>query len=168
MEDPPKKFFRLAPGREVRLRYAYFITCQEVVKDANGKIVELHCTYDPATRGGDAPDGRKVKGTIHWVSARHAVQAQARLYDYLFTQDDLNAGDAGRDWKDYINPASLVVAEHCYVEPMLAEVETGYRCQFERIGYFCKDQDSTPDHPVFNRTVSLKDSWKKIQGKAQN
>ncbi|HPP00188.1 MAG TPA: glutamine--tRNA ligase/YqeY domain fusion protein [bacterium] len=165
MEDPPKKFFRLAPGREVRLRYAYFITCQEVIKNAAGEITELRCTYDPATRGGDAPDGRKVKGTIHWVSARHAVPAEARLYDYLFIKENPMAVEEGHDWKENLNPNSLVVLSPCYVEPGLDPAEPGFRCQFERLGYFCKDPDSTPGRPVFNRTVSLKDSWSKIQAK---
>ncbi len=163
MEDPPKKFFRLAPGREVRLRYAYFITCQEAVKNEKGEIVELRCTYDPATRGGDAPDGRKVKATIHWVSAKHAIQSDVCLYEYLFTKENPTAVEEGQDWKDSLNPNSLTVLTGCCVEPSLAHVPAGYRCQFERLGYFCKDPDSTPDHPVFNRTVSLKDSWKKGQ-----
>ncbi|HPA45833.1 MAG TPA: glutamine--tRNA ligase/YqeY domain fusion protein [bacterium] len=163
MEDPPKKFFRLAPGREVRLRYAYFITCQEAVKNEKGEIVELRCTYDPATRGGDAPDGRKVKATIHWVSAKHAVKSEVRLYEYLFTKENPTAVEEGQDWKDSLNPNSLTVLTECYLEPSLAQVPVGYRCQFERLGYFCKDPDSTPNHPVFNRTVSLKDSWKKGQ-----
>ncbi len=165
MEDPPRKFFRLAPGREVRLRYAYFITCREAIKDDNGEIVELRCTYDPATRGGDAPDGRKVRGTIHWVSAKHAVKAEVRLYDYLFANEDPTATEEGQDWKDNVNRDSQVVLPGCFVEPGLASVEPGYRCQFERTGYFCKDPDSTPEHPVFNRTVALRDSWKKIHGK---
>jgi glutaminyl-tRNA synthetase len=165
MEEPPRKFFRLAPGREVRLRYAYFITCQEVIKDEKGGIAELRCTYDPATRGGDAPDGRKVKGTIHWVSARHAVKAEVRLYDYLFTKENPTAVDEGQDWKDSLNPHSLTVLSECYVEPGLVSAQPGFRCQFERLGYFCKDPDSTPARPVFNRTVALKDSWRKIQAK---
>ncbi len=165
MEDPPRKFFRLAPGREVRLRYAYFITCREAVKDANGEITELRCTYDPATRGGDAPDGRKVKSTIHWVSAKHAVKAEARLYDYLFTRENPYDVEEGQNWKDNLNPDSLQVLSECYVEPGLDSVQPGYRCQFERLGYFCKDSDSTPGSPVFNRTVPLRDSWKKIQSK---
>lgn len=167
MEDPPRKFFRLAPGREVRLRYAFFITCHEVIKDEKGNITELHCTYDPATRGGDAPDGRKVKGTLHWVSAKHAVKAEVRLYDYLFTNESPLDMDDGEDWKANLNQDSLQVLNECYLEPSLADVEPGYRCQFERLGYFCKDLDSTPEKPVFNRTVSLKDSWKKMQGKGK-
>jgi glutaminyl-tRNA synthetase len=165
MEDPPKKFFRLAPGREVRLRYAYFITCQDVIKDEDGKIVEVQCTYDPETRGGDSPDGRKVKGTIHWVSAKHAVKAEVRLYEYLFSKENPTAVDEGKDWKSNLNPDSLKVLSECYVEPGLASVQPGYRCQFERTGYFCMDSDSTPESPVFNRTVALRDSWKKIESR---
>jgi glutaminyl-tRNA synthetase len=164
MEDPPKKFFRLAPGREVRLRNAYLITCTDVVKDASGAIVELRCTYDPATRGGDAPDGRKVKATLHWVSAAHAVDATVRLYDRLFTVDDPDgaAAKSGGAFLDFLNPASLEVLSGCRVEPMLAEAPTGARYQFERLGYFCADPDTRPGTPVFNRTVSLKDTWAKI------
>lgn len=165
MENPPKKFFRLFPGSEVRLRYAYFITCQEVIKDNTGNIVELRCTYDPATRGGDSPDGRKVKGTIHWVSARHAVNAEVRLYDYLFTKENPLDLKAGEDWKSFLNPQSLQILTNCYLEPGLDVVKPGYLCQFERLGYFCKDPDSASCHPVFNRTVPLKDSWKKVQDK---
>ncbi len=161
MEDPPRKFFRLAPGREVRLRYAYFVTCQEVIKNANGDIVELRCTYDPATRGGDSPDGRKVKGTLHWVSAPHAARGEVRLYEYLFNKENPLDVENGKNWKDNLNPNSLTVLKDCCFEPGLATVEPGYRCQFERIGYFCADPDSTSDRPVFNRTVPLKDSWKK-------
>ncbi|MBD3266198.1 glutamine--tRNA ligase/YqeY domain fusion protein [bacterium] len=161
MEEPPKKFFRLAPGREVRLRYAYFITCQDVVKDANGRIIELHCTYDPATKGGDAPDGRKVKGTLHWVSAKHAVKAEVRLYDYLFNKENPMQVEEGQDFKNNLNPGSEHVLRECYLEPTLNDAEPGYRCQFERLGYFCKDKDSTHDKPVFNRAVPLRDSWKK-------
>ncbi len=165
MEEPFRKFFRLAPGREVRLRYAYFITCQEVIKDDNGEIVELHCTYDPATRGGDAPDGRRVKGTLHWVSAKHAVNAEVRLYETLFTKENPNALAEGEELTDNLNPDSLTVLSECYLEPGLANVEPGYSCQFERLGYFCMDTDSTPERPVFNRTVALRDSWKKKQPK---
>ncbi len=170
MEDPPKKFFRLGPGREVRLRYAYFITCNEVVKDADGRIVELRCTYDPATRGGDAPDGRKVKGTLHWVSARHALTAEVRLYDHLFLKADPNdlseeQEAAGLDWRANINPESLRVIEQAFVEPSLRRAEPLTRVQFERNGYFCVDPESTPDRLVFNRTVTLKDSWAKEQKK---
>ncbi len=164
-EDPPGKFFRLAPGREVRLRYAYFITCREVVRDEEtGEVVELRCTYDPETRGGDAPDGRKVKGTLHWVSARHAVEAEVRLYDRLFIRPNLSDGPEGRDFKELLNPHSLEVLSSCPVEPSLKDVKPGDRCQFERLGYFCADaKDSMPGRPVFNRTVSLRDSWAKIE-----
>ncbi len=167
MEEPPKKFFRLAPGREVRLRYAYFITCKDVIKDANGEVVELRCTYDPATRGGDAPDGRKVKATLHWVSVGHALEAEVRLYDHLFTKEDPGDVPAGGDWKDNINPNSLEVLAPCYVEPSLAGARAGARYQFERLGYFCVDPDSTAEKPVFNRTVSLRDTWARIQKRKQ-
>jgi len=161
LEDPPKKFFRLGPGREVRLRYGYYITCSDVVKDASGTVVELRCTYDPATRGGDSPDGRKVKGTIHWVSAPHAVAAEVRLYDHLFTMPHPGLEEA--PLAELINPASLEVLTGCRVEPALGTAEPGERFQFERHGYFCADPlDSTPDRPVFNRTVSLRDTWAKI------
>ena len=163
-EDPPKKFFRLAPGREVRLRYAYFVTCTDVAKDeATGEVVELHCTYDPATRGGDAPDGRKVKGTIHWVSAEHALPAEVRLYDHLFTRPDPGEVEEGGDWKDNLNPNSLETLTTCRVEPSLAGAAPGSRYQFERIGYFCVDPDSTDGNLVFNRTVTLRDTWAKIE-----
>ena len=163
MEDPPRRFFRLAPGREVRLRYAYFITCEEVVKDAGGNIVELRCTYDPATRGGDAPDGRKVKATLHWVSAAHAIEAEVRLYDRLFrVEDPLDAAD-GEDWMDNLNPDSLEVLRRCWLEPGLAGTAPGTTVQFERLGYFCADPDSTPARPVFNRTVTLRDAWANIR-----
>ena len=161
-EDPPKKFFRLAPGREVRLRNAYFITCREVVKDASGEIVELRCTYDPATRGGDAPDGRRVKGTLHWVSAAHAVDAEVRVYDRLFTVENPAAEADDRDFRSLLNPGSLQVLEGCKVEPGLAAAAVGSRFQFERLGYFCVDCDTTTGRLVFNRTVSLKDTWAKI------
>jgi glutaminyl-tRNA synthetase len=160
MEDPPKKFFRLAPGREVRLRNAYLITCQRVVKNDAGEIVELRCSYDPATRGGDAPDGRKVKATLHWVSAAHAVTAEVRLYDRLFTVENPGAGDA--DFRTQINPASLEVIANARIEPSLAAAPAGARYQFERLGYFCVDPDSTAEAPVFNRTVTLKDTWARI------
>ena len=146
----------------MRLRYAYFITCNEVIKDASGNITELRCTYDPATRGGDAPDGRKVKATLHWVSASHAVDADVRLYDRLFNAEE--PGSSG-DYRADLNPASLEVVRNCKVEPSLASVTPGSRFQFERIGYFCVDRDSTPSRPVFNRTVTLKDGWAKIQGR---
>jgi len=164
-EDPPKKFFRLAPGREVRLRYAYFITCVDVIKDENtGEVVELRCTYDPATRGGDAPDGRKVRGTLHWVSAAHALPVEVRLYDHLFLKPNPTDVEEGKTFKDYLNPESLVVLNPCYVEPSLAEAKPGDIFQFERVGYFCVDPvDSRPSAPVFNRTATLKDTWAKIQ-----
>jgi glutaminyl-tRNA synthetase len=159
MEDPPKKFFRLAPGREVRLRYAYLITCTDVIKDAAGEVVELRCSYDPATRGGDAPDGRKVKATLHWVSAAHALPAEIRLYDHLFTREDPGAeGDFLAD----LNPASLEVLRECRVEPALATALPGEPLQLERQGYFCMDPDGTPERPIFNRTVALRDSWARI------
>jgi len=165
-EDPPKGFFRLAPGREVRLRYAYFITCVEVAKDAQGRVVELRCTYDPATRGGDAPDGRKVKATLHWVSAAHAIEAEARLYDHLFARPDPFEVAEGRDWTENLNPDSLVVLTGCKLEPSLALVEPGERFQFERKGYFCVDPDSRPGTLVFNRTATLREPWAKLQGRA--
>jgi len=168
MEDPPRKFFRLAPGREVRLRYAYFITCTDVVKNDAGEIVELRCTYDPATRGGDSPDGRKVKATLHWVSAAHAVDAEVRLYDHLFTAENPLDVDEDADWKDNVNPDSMTVLTGCKVEPSLASAEPGFRCQFERLGYFCIDPDTTADHLVVNRTVTLRDTWAKIQKQQQN
>ncbi len=161
MEDPPPKFFRLAPGREVRLRSAYFVTCTDVVKDAAGKVVELRCTYDPATRGGDAPDGRRPKSTLHWVSAAHGVPAEVRLYDHLFS--DPYPGSDGRDLFDDLNPASETVLGGCVVEPVLAGTPVGSTVQFERLGYFCPDPDSTPELPVFNRTVTLKDTWAKVR-----
>ncbi len=164
-EDPPKQYFRLAPGREVRLRYGYYVTCVDVVKDpANGEIREIHCVYDPATRGGWSPDGRKVKGTIHWVSARHALRAQVRLYDRLFTRENPNDTEPGKTFLDYVNPNSLEILEDCRVEPSLREAPPGRQFQFERLGYFCVDnRDSTPEKLVFNRIVSLKDSWAKIE-----
>ena len=164
MEDPPKKFFRLAPGREVRLRYAYFVTCREAVKNAAGEIVELRCTYDPATRGGDAPDGRRPKATLHWLSAAHAVPAEARVYEHLFSRPDPGAdGDLLAD----LNPGSEEVIAGCLVEPGLAEATVGETVQFERLGYFCADPDSKPGRPVFNRTLTLKDTWVRIQAKGQ-
>ena len=166
-EDPPKQYFRLAPGREVRLRYAYFITCTGVVKDEKtGEIVELHCTYDPATRGGNAPDGRKVKSTIHWVSAAHAVDAEARLYDNLFVRENPGDESEGLDFTAYLNPNSLEVLSGCKLEPGLRGAAPGSRYQFERLGYFCVDSDSTADKLAFNRTVALRDTWAKIE-KAQ-
>jgi len=167
-EDPPKEFFRLAPGREVRLRYAYFIKCVGVVKDPqSGEVLELHCTYDPQTRGGDAPDGRKVKATLHWVSAAHAIPATVRLYDHLFLTDNPSEEQEGRDWRANINPHSLETLTSCWVEPSLANATPGSRYQFERLGYFCVDSvDSRPGALVFNRTVTLRDQWAKIE-KAQ-
>ena len=163
MEDPPKKFFRLSPGKEVRLRYAYFVTCTDVIKDDDGEVVELRCTYDPATRGGDAPDGRKVKATIHWVSEAHALDAEVRLYDHLFDQPDPEDLPEGVDYKSNLNPRSLQVLSGCKLEPGLKEAEPGSRFQFERLGYFCVDtKDSTPGNPVFNRTVTLRDTWAKV------
>jgi glutaminyl-tRNA synthetase len=162
MEEPPKKFFRLAPGREVRLRYAYFITCREVVKNSDGEIVELRCTYDPETRGGDAPDGRKVKATLHWVSAAHAIDAEVRLYDRLFRS--ANPG-AGGNFLEDINPDSLEVVTEAKLEPGLGGIAEGATVQFERLGYFCVDRDSTPGSPVFNRTITLRDTWAKVQAK---
>ncbi|WP_455382099.1 glutamine--tRNA ligase/YqeY domain fusion protein [Salinispira pacifica] len=163
-EDPPKKFFRLSPGREVRLKHAYYITCTSVVKDASGEVTELHCTYDPESRGGDTPDGRKVKGTLHWVSAAHATTAEVRLYDHLFTVPDLAELTEEQDYRDVINPGSLEVLTGCKVEPELADAKPGERYQFLRQGYFCVDtEDSRPESPVFNRTVSLKDTWAKIE-----
>jgi glutaminyl-tRNA synthetase len=164
-EDPPKQFFRLAPGREVRLRYAYFITCKEVIKDASGKITELRCTYDPATKGGDAPDGRKVKATLHWVSALHAISAEVRLYDYLFAKPDPDDVEEGKDYKTNLNPKSLEVINDAKLEPSLKEAKTGDTYQFERLGYFCMDPDSTDAKQVFNRTVTLRDTWAKIEKK---
>jgi len=164
MEDPPKKFFRLSPGAEVRLRYAYFLKCESVVKNENGEVTELLCTYDPATRGGDAPDGRKVKATIHWVSAPHAIKAEVRLYDRLFTVPEPGSDDS--DYKEHLNPDSLTVLRDCPVEPGLANAEPGVNYQFERLGYFTPDAlDSKKGTPVFNRTVMLKDSWAKEKGK---
>jgi glutaminyl-tRNA synthetase len=166
-EEPPKKFFRLAPGREVRLRCAYFITCTEVVKDAAGEIVELRCTYDPATRGGDSPDGRRVKATMHWVSAGHAVTGEVRLYDRLFSVEDPESEGAGKTFLDQLNPNSLEVLTGCQLEPSLAGAPRGSRFQFERLGYFAVDPDSRPGAPVFNRIVSLRDTWAKIAQKSE-
>ncbi len=165
MEDPPKQFFRLAPGREVRLRYAYFITCESVVRDGHtGEVVELHCTYDPATRGGNAPDGRKVKATLHWVSAPHSLEAEVRLYETLFTKENPNDAEEGKDFTDYLNPKSLEVLTACRIEPGMKDAKPGNGYQFERMGYFCVDSvDSAPGKPVFNRTVTLKDEWAKLQ-----
>ena len=164
MEDPPRKFFRLAPGREVRLRYAYFITCRQVVKDASGNPLELRCTYDPETRGGSAPDDRKVKATLHWVSAAHAVEAEVRLYDRLFSHESPLSFE---DFREALNPDSLKVLTACKLEPGLAAAEPGFRCQFERLGYFCVDRDSSPNGLVLNRTITLRDTWARIQRKMQ-
>ena len=172
MEEAPKKYFRLSLGREVRLRYAYFVTAQSVEKDAEGNITCIHCTYDPATRGGDAPDGRKVKGTLHWVSAQHAIEAEVRLFDRLFATEAPDEAPEGKTFLDNLNPDSLRVLQHCKLEPSLADahmvvnekgIEEPMRYQFERMGYFCTDRDSTPDHLVFNRSCSLKDTWAKIK-----
>jgi glutaminyl-tRNA synthetase len=165
MEDPPKKFFRLSPGSEVRLRCAYFVRCTDVVKNASGEVVELRCTYDPDTRGGDAPDGRRVKATLHWVSAAHAIPVEVRLYDRLFNVEDPERVTEGKTFLDNLNPASLDVLSECRAEPSLADAATGTRVQFERIGYFCVDSDSTPGRVVFNRTVSLRDTWARIKAK---
>jgi len=165
MEDPPRKFFRLSPGREVRLRYAYFITCNEVVKDENGEVVELKCTYDPATKGGDSPDGRKVKATLHWVSAAHAVNLEVRNYDRLFQVENPLEAQYKDNWLQTLNPDSLEVLTHVMGEPSLAEMQPGENCQFERKGYYVVDPDSADGAPVFNRTVTLRDSWAKLQKK---
>jgi glutaminyl-tRNA synthetase len=164
-EVPPPKYFRLAPGQEVRLRYAFFVKCTSVVKNESGEVVEVHCTYDPATRGGDSPDGRKVKGTIHWVSAAHAVEADVRLYDHLFAKPDPEDLPEGADWKVNLNPKSLEVLSSCRLEPSVSGATVGTRYQFERHGYFCVDRDSSASGLVFNRTVSLKDTWAKVEKK---
>ena len=164
-EVPPPKYFRLSPGKEVRLRYGYFITCQSVVKDDKGQIVEVHCTYDPATRGGNSPDGRKVKSTIHWVSAPHAISAEVRVYENLFTKADPSDVPEGQDFTVNLNPNSLELISHAKLEPSLAQVAPGTRYQFERLGYFCVDADSRPGAKVFNRTVALKDTWAKVEKK---
>ena len=166
MEDPPKKFFRLAPGREVRLRYAYYVTCEKIVKDEEtGEVLEVHCTYDPKTKGGWSEDGRKVRGTLHWVPAAHALSVEVRLYDRLFTVED-PAGEKESDFASFINPNSLEILKECFVEPSLKGASPGSHYQFERIGYFCVDsKNSTKDNLVFNRTVTLRDSWAKIMKK---
>jgi glutaminyl-tRNA synthetase len=164
-EDPPKQYYRLSPGREVRLRYGYFITAKSVVKNDSGEIVEVHCTYDPATRGGNAPDGRKVKSTIHWVSAAHALDAEVRIYDRLFTKEDPNQVEEGQEFTANLNPTSLEVITQAKLEPSLANAPIEGRYQFERLGYFCVDPDSKPGHLVFNRTVALKDTWAKVEKK---
>ncbi|MBN1124477.1 MAG: glutamine--tRNA ligase/YqeY domain fusion protein [Sedimentisphaerales bacterium] len=168
MENPPKKFFRLAPGREVRLRYAYFITCTDVIKDREGNVIELRCTYDPATKGGDAPDGRKVKATLHWVSAAHVLDTEVRLYDHLFTQENPDQVEEGQDFTVHLNPNSLEVLTGCKVEPSLQNAEEMSRYQFERLGYFCVDPDSSSERMIFNRTVTLRDTWAKEQQKQKS
>jgi len=165
-EIPPPKYYRLSPGKEVRLRNAYFVTAQSVVKDAAGNIVEVHCTYDPLSRGGNSPDGRKVKATMHWVSNAHAVTAEIRLYDKLFTKADPSALEEGENFLDNLNPNSLEILTSAKLEPSLAHAKAGGRFQFERVGYFCVDPDTTPEKLVFNRTLPLKDSWAKIEKKA--
>ncbi|MBW2234724.1 MAG: glutamine--tRNA ligase/YqeY domain fusion protein [Deltaproteobacteria bacterium] len=165
LEDPPRKFFRMAPGREVRLRYAYLVTCTEVRKDADGEVVEVRCTYDPETRGGDAPDGRRVKGTLHWVSARHAVAAEARLYEILFSVENPMAVPEGGDVTDNLNPDSIEVVDAAWLEPSVAALDPGTTLQLERLGYFSLDPDGSPERPVLNRTVTLRDTWAKLQKK---
>ena len=162
MIDPPKKFFRLAPGREVRLRFAYFITCTDVIRDDKGEIVEIRATYDPNTKGGSAPDGRKVKATLHWVAAEESLPAEVRLYEHLFTTEDPSEGEL----EENLNPNSLEVIREARVEPNLKDVQPGDRFQFERLGYFCVDLDSSREHLVFNRTVPLRDTWSKVQGQS--
>jgi glutaminyl-tRNA synthetase len=166
MEDPPAKYFRLAPGREVRLRSAYYVTCTDVLKDTSGRVIELRCTYDPDTAGGNAPDGRRPKATLHWVSAAHALEAQVRLYDHLFASP--SPGSGGRDLFEDVNRDSERVLTGCFLEPALADLEVGETVQFERLGYFCLDPDSTPGAPVFNRTLTLKDTWAKLQAQGRH
>jgi glutaminyl-tRNA synthetase len=166
-EDPPKQYYRLSPGREVRLRYGYFITAKSVAKNDNGEVVEVHCTYDPATRGGNAPDGRKVKSTIHWVSADHAIGAEVRLYDKLFTVEDPDQVEDGQDFTANLNPNSLEVITNAKLEPSLVNAAVEKRYQFERLGYFCVDRDSESGRPVLNRTVALKDTWAKVEKKIE-
>ncbi len=166
-EVPPKGYFRLSPGKEVRLRYGYFVTCTGVTKNDKGEVVEVHCTYDPATRGGNAPDGRKVKSTIHWVSAEHAVEAEVRIYENLFSKEDPGKVEEGQDFLSNLNPNSLELVSDAKVEPSLANAPAGTRYQFERLGYFCADPDSKPGKPVFNRTVALKDTWAKVEKKGK-
>jgi glutaminyl-tRNA synthetase len=167
-EVPPPKYYRLSPGKEVRLRYAYFVTCTSVVKDDKGEVIEVHCTYDPLTRGGNnPPDGRKVKSTIHWVSAEHAIDGEVRMYDNLFTREDPNQAEAGQPFTVNLNPNSLEVLSHAKLEPSLANAAVEGRYQFERLGYFCVDPDSRPGKPVFNRTVALKDAWARIEKKSE-
>jgi glutaminyl-tRNA synthetase len=166
-EVPPPKYFRLSPGKEVRLRWGYYVTCRDVVKDPRtGEVTEIHCTYDPATRGGNSPDGRKVKATIHWVSARHAIPIEVRLYDYLFVKPDADDVEEGKDWRSNLNPQSLEVVPQAWVEPSVAGAAPATRYQFERLGYFTVDPDSqTAGRLIFNRTVTLKDTWAKIERK---
>jgi glutaminyl-tRNA synthetase len=166
-EVPPKQYYRLSPGREVRLRYGYFITANSVVKNDKGEVIEVHCTYDPATRGGNAPDGRKVKSTIHWVSAAHAIDAEVRMYDKLFTKEDPNQVEQGQDFTANLNPNSLEVVPHAKLEPSLANASVESHYQFERLGYFCVDPDSKPGRPVFNLTAALKDTWAKVEKKTE-
>jgi glutaminyl-tRNA synthetase len=164
-EEAPKKYFRLKPGQEVRLRYGYLVTCTGCVKDASGKVIEVHCTYDPATRGGNTPDGRKVKGTIHWVSAAKALEAEVRVYDNLFTKPDPGDVPDGQDYRANLNPNSLEVIPSAKLEPSLSNAKMNDKFQFERLGYFSVDKDSQPGKPIFNRTVTLKDTWAKIEAK---
>ncbi len=164
-EVPPKGYYRLSPGKEVRLRYGYLVTCTGVVKNDAGEVIEVHCKYDPATKGGNTPDGRKVKSTIHWVSAAHAFDAEVRLYDNLFLKEDPNDAEPGKDWTDNLNPSSLEVLTNCKMEPSLRDAKPGDRMQFERLGYFCVDPDTTPEKMVFNRTIGLRDTWAKIEKK---
>jgi glutaminyl-tRNA synthetase len=166
-EDPPKQYYRLSPGREVRLRWGYFITCTAVVKDEKGEVAEVHCSYDPATRGGNAPDGRRVKATIHWVSAPHAVDAEVRVYENLFTRENPNETDEGADFTANLNPRSLEVLPTCKLEPALRKAVAYERYQFERLGYFCVDPDTKPGNLVFNRTVALRDTWARIEKRSQ-
>jgi glutaminyl-tRNA synthetase len=165
MEDPPKKFYRLAPGREVRLRAACYITCQEAVKDADGNVIELRCTWDPESRGGTTPDKRKVRSTMHWVSTKHAVEAEVRLFDRLFMTENPTKVDEGQDFTTNLNPDSLEVRPTCYVEPSVVDAEVGHVVQFERLGYFCVDSDSSNEKLVFNRTITLRDTWARMQNK---
>jgi glutaminyl-tRNA synthetase len=164
-EVPPPKYFRLTPGREVRLRYGYFITCTSVVKNEKGEVIEVHCTYDPASKGGNSPDGRKVKATIHWVSAAHAIEAEVRIYENLFLKENPSDVEEGQDVLDNLNPSSLEIIPDAKVEPSLSNAIAGTRYQFERLGYFCVDPDSKPGNPVFNRTVALKDAWGRLEKK---
>jgi glutaminyl-tRNA synthetase len=166
-EVPPKQYYRLFPGNEVRLRYGYLVTCTGVVKNDQGEIVEVHCTYDPATKGGNTPDGRKVKSTIHWVSEKYAIDAEVRLYETLFTQEDPNEVQEGQEFTDNLNPQSLEILTNCKVEPSLADATPGSRYQFERMGYFAVDPDTAAGKLVFNRTVALRDTWAKIEKKSK-